>query len=80
DIRFAIHNTHLEDPAKFRQLDPQLRRLNKLPFVHTPSLLAQLPMYVPGIYTITGGLQIGKTTLLKQWMEVLLEQKIDPAT
>jgi predicted AAA+ superfamily ATPase len=80
DPRFSAHNAHLEDPDHFIDLDPQLRRLKHLPFVHTPSLLNQLPMQTPGIYTITGGRQIGKTTLLKQWMAKLLAEKIAPAS
>ncbi len=79
DTRFLTHNAHLDNPVQFKNLDPQLRRLSKLPFPHIPALLAQLPKTIPGIYTITGGRQIGKTTLLKQWMEKLLEQKVDPS-
>jgi hypothetical protein len=34
---------------------------------------------IPGIYTISGGRQVGKTTLLKQWMAQLIEDNIEPA-
>ena len=41
-------------------------------------LLEKLPTETPGIYTLGGGRQIGKTTLLKQWMELLLKQSVPP--
>ena len=78
DSRFLSHNAHLEDPDHFADLDPQLRRLKHLPFVQIPALLAELPTDIAGIYTITGGRQIGKTTLLKQWMVKLLKDKTPP--
>jgi hypothetical protein len=79
DIRFQPHNLHLEDPALFRQQDPHLRRLNQQALVHHSALLADLPRTVPGIYTLGGGRQIGKSTLLKQWMQELLEDGIAPS-
>lgn len=78
DPRFSIHNTHLEDPEHFEQLDPQLRKLPHLRYVYKPALLDELPIDIPGIYTIGGGRQIGKTTLLKLWMAKLLEKKVNP--
>ncbi|MCK4413586.1 MAG: ATP-binding protein [Candidatus Eisenbacteria sp.] len=73
DPRFLPHNAHLEDPERFRLLDPQLRALRSLPLVHRFGLLDRIPTDTPGIYSITGGRQIGKTTLLKQWMAELLD-------
>lgn len=78
DPRFLIHNSHLESPELFATLDPQLRRLRQQHYVHHSALLEQLPVDQPGIYTLGGGRQIGKTTLLKQWMEKLLKQGINP--
>jgi hypothetical protein len=78
DTRFLPHNTHREGPLHFSAQDPQLRRLKRLAYAYTPDLLAVLPDKVPGIYSITGGRQIGKTTLLKQWMEKLLKEKVNP--
>ena len=43
---------------------------------HQPALLTQLPTAKPGIYTISGSRQIGKTTLLKQWMAKLLNEGV----
>ena len=79
DIRFLPHNTHIEDPTLFHTLDPHLRQLSKLPLVYRSELLGQLPRLIPGIYTISGGRQVGKTTLLKQWMAQLIEENVEPA-
>jgi predicted AAA+ superfamily ATPase len=47
--------------------------------VSEPHLLAELPLATPGIYTLVGGRQVGKSTLLKQLMERLLhERRVDP--
>ncbi len=78
DPRFSAHNTHIESAARFAELDPQLRQLKKQRYIYEPDLLQQLPTKTPGIYTLGGGRQIGKTTLLKQWMAQLLAQKSPP--
>ena len=80
DIRFLPHNTHLEDARAFSDLDPHLRQLEKLPFVYRSELLLRFLNLNPGIYTITGGRQVGKTTLLKQWMAQLIMEDVDPKT
>ncbi len=73
DIRFAPHNTHHESPEAFFGLDPHLRLLAKQPLVHYSTLLDRLPLKKAGIFTLSGGRQIGKTTLMKQWMVKLME-------
>ena len=78
DTRFLPHNSHLEGESSFELLDPNLRRLGKVPLVYRSPLLDTLPRQ-SGIYTITGGRQVGKTTLLKQWMQCLLADGIPPA-
>jgi predicted AAA+ superfamily ATPase len=79
DIRFSPHNAHLEDPTLFHLIDPHLRQLSRLPLVYRSELLGRLPRLIPGIYTISGGRQVGKTTLLKQWMAQLIKENIEPA-
>jgi uncharacterized protein len=59
--------------------DPNLKTLSEQPLVFHPPLLKHLPRTVPGIYTITGGRQIGKTTVLKLWMADLLSNGIPPS-
>lgn len=78
DTRFLPHNSHLDRPAQFEQLDPDLRRLRREPLIHRFPLIDALPHDRPGIYSITGGRQIGKTTLLKQWMAQLLRRGVPP--
>lgn len=77
DPRFAPHNTHFDNPALFAEQDPQLRLLNRQIYVFHSKLINQLPD-APGIYTLGGGRQIGKSTLLKQWMLKLLTRGVDP--
>jgi uncharacterized protein len=78
DPPFLPHNSHLEDPAGFTTQDPQLRRLHRQPYQYRSEILGQLPVNTPGIFTLGGGRQIGKTTLLKQWMADLLAKGVDP--
>ena len=78
DARFLAHNSHLEDSDHFEDIDPQLRRLKTQPLVYESQLLQEFPYKIPGIYTLAGGRQVGKTTLLKQWMLFLLKKKVSP--
>jgi uncharacterized protein len=78
DTRFATHNIHLEDPKSFLNEDPQLRRLKKQTYIYHSPIIEQIPLNIPGIYTLSGGRQVGKTTLLKQWMAKLLSENISP--
>ena len=78
DPRFALHNLHLEAPDLFRTMDPQLRELRRLRLTYRYPILAHLPVNEPGIYSITGGRRIGKSTVLKQWMCDLLDRGVSP--
>jgi predicted AAA+ superfamily ATPase len=78
NITFQPHNTHLEDPRLFAERDPHLRQLRDQLLVHRSSLLDRLPRNETGIFSIAGGRQIGKTTLLKQWMAELLGKGVPP--
>ncbi len=79
DLRFAAHNSHLDNAATFSATDPQLRRLAQRHFQYRSPLIDQLPAAQPGIYSLGGGRQIGKSTLLKQWMAELLANAVPPA-
>ena len=78
DPRFLPHNSHLDNPAGFAEHDPQLRRLSRRAYQYRSGLLDELAVAAPGIYTLGGGRQIGKSTLLKQWMDELLTQDVAP--
>lgn len=79
DPRFSPHNTHLYGVETFKRQDPHLRRLADQPLVHRSELLDRLPRGEPGIYTLSGGRQVGKSTLLKQWMSELLGAGTHPS-
>lgn len=70
---FEIHNLFKSSLDEFKARDPHLRRIASLPFNYL-SPLAEAPNFkIPGIYLITGGRQVGKTTFLKQYILQLLE-------
>jgi len=78
DTIFEPNNTHLLSVDGFESTDAHLRRMNQQRYVFRSSLLEQIPTTIPGIYNLGGGRQVGKTTLLKQWMLTLLNQGVDP--
>lgn len=78
DAVFKLHNVHWQHPDQFKTLDPHLRGLIGLPLVYRFPLLDALPTRTPGVYSITGGRQVGKTTLLKQYIAELLGRGVPP--
>lgn len=76
DPMFTIHNTHLESIDAFVAQDPQLKTLYKQKYIYEHPIINHLPKNIPGIYTLCGGRQIGKSTLAKQWMLKLLHNGI----
>ena len=58
--------------------DPQLSFLKSQRYIYYSPLLKEFPADVPGIYTLGGGRQVGKTTLLKQWISKLLVDGVPP--
>lgn len=78
DTRFTAHNMHLTDVQLFAQHDPHLQVLAKQTYVYHAPIIDEIPRAIPGIYTVCGGRQIGKTTLLKQWMLSLLNSGVEP--
>lgn len=75
---FLDQNKHLENPERFRELDPHLSSLKQ--YSYTPPLLNQLPINTNGIYTLTGGGLVGKTTLIKLWIDKLLASGVPAQT
>ncbi|NIM18261.1 MAG: AAA family ATPase [Candidatus Aminicenantes bacterium] len=70
-----IHNQFNESITRYKEHDPHLKRLSGLPLVYHSPLLDEPIFDIPGIYLITGGRQIGKTTFLKQFILKLLTEK-----
>lgn len=72
---FVVHNLFWKGLDEFERFDPALSRLAGLPFVSHPALVEEIPVLTPGIYILTGGRQVGKTTTLKLIIRQLLRQK-----
>lgn len=72
------HNLHLDDVENFYLQDPNLKKLNKCIFQFRSNLLDKMLQIKPGIFSLTGGRQIGKTTFLKQLMKELLKNGTNP--
>ena len=67
--QFAAHNLFRKDVSLFLKNDPQLSMLADLPFVFESPLEERIPLLTPGIYILTGGRQVGKSTLVKSPFE-----------
>ncbi len=80
DSEFLPNNTHLDSPSTFDQMDIHLRRMSQQKYIFHSPIIDQLPTDIPGIYNLGGGRQVGKTTLLKQWMLHLLKTGSHPQT
>ncbi|MBI5399296.1 ATP-binding protein [Candidatus Saganbacteria bacterium] len=62
---YFSHNLFWEDMDRFTRDDPHLSLLNELLFVHPLDWWRQIDWQEPGIFILTGGRQIGKSTSLK---------------
>lgn len=78
DPRLLPHNLHWQGAASFAERDPTLLRMRSQPFVFRPPLLEGLPYGTPGIYTLVGGRQVGKSTLCKQFLADRLAAGVAP--
>ncbi len=70
-----IHNQFKESLSRFKNFDPHLKRISNVPFVYRSPLLGEENFHSSGIYLITGGRQVGKTTFLKQFIVKLVEER-----
>lgn len=71
---YTIHNLYWKDIKEYEKYDPHLSKLQNLPFVYYSPLIKGIPILTPGIYILTGGRQVGKTTVLKLIIKKLLEE------
>lgn len=75
----AIHNLFKDGIDAFLKNDPHLRDLGNQKYVFHSSLEREMPLDAPGIYILTGGRQVGKSTLMKLLIRnLLLEKKALP--
>jgi len=74
-----IHNLFKESIDDFLKNDPHLNGLRNQKYVFHPSLEREMLLDAPGIYILTGGRQVGKSTLMKLLiMNLLLKKRAAP--
>src|SRR3990167_1118080 len=77
--QFINHNLFKKGVERFLANDPQLVLLEDLLFVHPMDWWQEIDWEKPGIYLLSGGRQIGKTTSLKLLIrEKLLKKEFVP--
>ena len=72
----ANHNRFKESVEHFCSSDPHLMSLAKLRYQYTYRWWKNVALNIPGIYILTGGRQIGKSSSCKQLIKYALEKKI----
>ena len=70
------HNLFKEDFKTFCQADPQLRALASLKYQQWSTWWHELSLNDPGIYILTGGRQVGKSTSCKQLIKYSIENNL----
>ena len=75
---YSWHNLFKESVKNFYENDPQLRALRQLVYQYSPDWWSGLSFDTPGIYILTGGRQVGKSTSCKLLIKHCLEEKIFP--
>jgi len=73
------HNLYRENIELFCQQDPHLYALAQLKYQYHFGWWQALPIDIPGIYILTGGRQVGKTTSCKLLIKHCLEKQYFPA-
>ncbi|MDO8493947.1 MAG: ATP-binding protein [Deltaproteobacteria bacterium] len=77
---YLSHNLFSKGVERFLQGDPNLLSLQGIPFIHPMDWWQPLDWKIPGIYILTGGRQIGKTTSTKLLFKHLLTNRLfDPS-
>lgn len=77
-IEFQLHNLFREDIKSYLNNDPHLNNLKGARYIFHSSLEEAIPFHIPGIDILTGGRQVGKTTLIKLIIKNLLLKKKIP--
>lgn len=74
--KYLNHNRFREGIKNFIQSDPHLLALSKLKYQYSPAWWKDLNLNTPGIYILTGGRQVGKSTACKLLIKNCLEKKL----
>ena len=72
--QYAIHNQFKQDLTTFQRQDPHLCSLAQLKYQYASCWWHDMQLTIPGIYILTGGRQIGKSTSCKQLIEYCIKQ------
>ncbi|HQH81140.1 MAG TPA: ATP-binding protein [bacterium] len=72
---YTVHNLFFKDINQFEEHDPHLENLQNLKFVHPLDWWKDIDWAKPGIYILTGGRQIGKSTSAKLLIKKVLRDK-----
>lgn len=72
---YAHHNRFNQGLAIFAKEDPHLSWLSRLKYQHSPNWWEGINLDTPGVYILTGGRQIGKSTSCKLWIKHCIKQK-----
>lgn len=75
---FQPHNLFRRSTALYLEADPHLSALKEAKYIFAPPLAEAIPVGTPGIYILTGGRQVGKTTSVKLVIKRLLEEHTPP--
>src|SRR3989304_7730775 len=74
--QYINHNRFQESLSTFVKMDPHLRALSKLRYQYTADWWQDLDIAMPGIYILTGGRQVGKSTSCKLLIKHCLQNKM----
>jgi len=74
--KYLNHNRFKESLVAFNRLDPHLLALSQLTYRHRFDWWQSLNLDMPGIYILTGGRQVGKSTSCKLLIKHCLQKKI----
>src|SRR3989344_6331911 len=74
-MKYSIHNQFQNSLPAFKASDPHLQELSKLKYQYSPNWWKDLHSNIPGIYILTGGRQVGKSTSCKLLIQHCLERK-----
>jgi len=71
----AVHNAHHQGYKAYTSIDPHLQALSQLKYQYHYTWWRALAPKEPGIYILTGGRQIGKSTSCKQFIAHCVENE-----
>lgn len=75
-LKYEYHNQFRQSLEKFLSSDPQLYALSLLKYKHSARWWDDLLTKTPGIYILTGGRQVGKSTSCKLLIAHCLQEKL----